>query len=148
MSSLLGLDSSFVRSALVDSSSSTLSHDKRKWRSPVWAYCCRPTLDEDQTHLYCLRCPQDPTDDNYIEEPEHGKHAENMKHHLRRRHGIVVEKAESQSQVEVNYQLKQLYYQAEATGDTKELDAEILKAALNKAVIVTDSVNSGPVMHQ
>ena len=49
-------------------------------------------------------------DDNYIQEPEHGKHLENMKHHLRRRHGIIVKKAESQSQVQVNHQLKQLYH--------------------------------------
>ena len=58
-----------------------------------------------------------------------------MKKHLKRRYKIVIEKALSKNQVEVNHQLRQLYYQTEATGDTDELNAEILKAQLNKIVI-------------
>ena len=101
MSSLLEPDSSFTRSTIANSTTSTLSHNK-KWRSPVWQYCRRPTLDEDQTHLYCTRCPSDPTHEDYKEGPFHGNHAENMKKHLKRRHEIVIEKALSKNQVEVN----------------------------------------------
>jgi hypothetical protein len=135
MSSLLDPDSSFTQSTTVDSTTSDLSHDKKKWRSPVWQYCRRPTPDEDQSHLYCTHCPSDPTYEDYGEGPFHGNHAENMKKHLKRHHEIIIEKALSKNQVEVNYQLRQLYYQAEATGNTNELDIEILKAQLNKAVI-------------
>ena len=58
-----------------------------------------------------------------------------MKKHLKRHHGIVLEKALSKNQAEVNHQLQQLYYQAEATGHTDELDAKILHAQLNRDVI-------------
>jgi hypothetical protein len=35
----------------------------------------------------------------------------------------------------VNHQLRQLWRQAEANGDSKQFDLEVLKAGLNKAVI-------------
>ena len=58
-----------------------------------------------------------------------------MKKHLFRHYYITVEKALSKNQVEVNQQLKQLYYQAERTSATNELNTKILKAQLNKLVI-------------
>jgi hypothetical protein len=100
MSSLLELDSSF---ATVESTTSILSHDKKKWQSPIWQYCRRPTLDEDQTHLYCTHCPSDPIHEDYKEGPFHRNHVENMKKHLKRHHKIIVEKALSKNQVEVNH---------------------------------------------
>jgi hypothetical protein len=136
MSSLPELDSSFARSATVDSTTSTLSHDKKKWRSPIWQYCRHPILDEDQTHLYCTQCPSDPTHEDYNNGPFHGNHAENMKKHLKRHYSIVLKKALSKNQAEVNHQLRQLYYQAEATSHTDELDAKILHAQLNRDVII------------
>ena len=103
MSSLPDLDSSFARSATVDLTTSTLSHDKRKWRSPIWQYCRRLILNEDQTHLYYTHCLSDPTHEDYREGPFHGNHVENMKKHLKRRHGITIKKALSKNQIEVNY---------------------------------------------
>jgi hypothetical protein len=47
MSSLSELDSSFSQSTIAESTTSTLGHDKRKWRSLVWQYCRRPILNED-----------------------------------------------------------------------------------------------------
>jgi hypothetical protein len=58
-----------------------------------------------------------------------------MKKHLFSRHGINVLKAISKGQQVTNEQLRQLYYQAEANGDTNEFDAQILSSCLNKAVI-------------
>jgi hypothetical protein len=58
-----------------------------------------------------------------------------MKTHLRRHHNIKVKTGETKDQAEVSKQLQQLYYQAEASGDTKELDEEILKKALQRSVI-------------
>jgi hypothetical protein len=135
MSSLLEPDSSFTQSTTAESTTSTLSHDKRKWWSPVWQYCRRPMLNEDQTHLYCTHCLSNPTHEDYKEGPFHGNHAENMKKHLKRHHGITIEKALSKNQIEVNHQLRQLYCQAEATSGADELDSEILRAQLNKTVI-------------
>lgn len=105
MSSLLEPDSSFTQSVIAESTTSTdtLSHDKRKWRSPVWQYCRRPILDKDQTHLYCTRCLSDPTHEDYKEGPFHGNYVENIKKHLKRHHGIIIEKALSKNQMEVNY---------------------------------------------
>jgi hypothetical protein len=40
----------------------------------------------------------------------------------------MIEKVLNKNQAIVNQQLKQLYYQAEATGASDELDTEILKA--------------------
>jgi hypothetical protein len=57
-----------------------------------------------------------------------------MKKHLRR-HGITVEKALSKNQVAVNQQLKQLYRQAKANGDTAEFTTEIFEGCLDKAVL-------------
>jgi hypothetical protein len=118
MSSLLEPDSSFTRSTAAESTTaesttaesttaesttSTLSHDKRKWWSPVWQYCRRPILDEDQTHLYCTRCLSNLTHKDYKEGPFHRNHAENMKKHLKRHYGITIEKALSKNQIEVNH---------------------------------------------
>jgi hypothetical protein len=58
-----------------------------------------------------------------------------MKKHLKGWHEITIEKALSKNQVAVNRQLKQLYYQAKANGETNEFDTGILEACLNIAVI-------------
>jgi hypothetical protein len=130
MSSTNELDSSFVRSATDESTTTTQTYNK-KWKSPVWQYCRRPTADEkNQDHLYCTRCTLDTES-----EPYNTKSSENMKKHLFRHHQITVEKALNKNQVIVNQQLRQLYYQAEATSGADELNSEILRAQLNKTVI-------------
>ena len=48
---------------------------------------------------------------------------------------ITIEKALSKNQEAVNQQIKQLYRQAKASGDTEDFDTEILEAHLNIAVI-------------
>jgi hypothetical protein len=58
-----------------------------------------------------------------------------MATHLRKHHDIIVEKSLSKNQVIVNEQLKQMYHDAEVSGDTTELDTEILKKHLFQAVI-------------
>jgi hypothetical protein len=50
-------------------------------------------------------------------------------------HQIVVEKKVSAQQAIVVQQLQQFYYQAQAIGEIDDLDAQILKDHLNKAVI-------------
>jgi len=58
-----------------------------------------------------------------------------MAKHLERNHDIIVEKPLSKNQEIVNQQLKQYYHEAEVSGDTTELDTEILKKHLFQAVI-------------
>ena len=131
MSSLLELDSSFTQSTTGESATTTQSYSKKK-RSPVWVYCRDLTKDEDQELLYCSRC----TIDYPEESPYSSKISENMKKHLFSRHGINVPKAISKGQQVTNEQLRQLYYQVEANGDTNEFDTQILSSCLNKAVII------------
>jgi hypothetical protein len=130
--SLFKLDSSFERLTIADSESTTQSYSKK--RSLVWQYCRCPTANEDQDLLFCARCPPDLLPKDY-KGPYSSKYSENIKKHLLRAHTITVKKALSQNQVVVNQQLKQLYYQAEATRATDKLDTQILKAQLNQAVI-------------
>jgi hypothetical protein len=80
MSSMLEPDSSFTPSALAESTTTTQSYSK-KWRSPVWAYCRRPTKDENQDFLYCSHCSLDST-----LLPYGTTLSENMKRHLERHH--------------------------------------------------------------
>ena len=133
MSSSIELDSSFVQSTIGELTTTTQTYNKKQ-KLLVWQYCRRLIADEDQDYLYCARCPPNPAPEDYIE-PYYTKHLENIKKHLFRHYCITVEKALSKNQVEVNQQLKQLYYQAEGTGTTNELDTKILKAQLNKLVI-------------
>jgi hypothetical protein len=58
-----------------------------------------------------------------------------MGKHILGAHQIVVEKKVSAQQAIVVQQLKQFYHQAQAIGETDDLDAQILKDHLNKAVI-------------
>lgn len=129
MSSLPELDSSFTQSTTAESTTTTQRHSK-KWRSPVWVHCRRPTEDEDQDFLYCPHCPLN------SEEPPYGTDiSENMKKHLVGQHQIIIAKKISKHQETARQQLNQYYHQAQASGDTRELDSEILRSCLNKAVI-------------
>jgi hypothetical protein len=129
MSFILEPDSSIAPSALDESTTTTQSYSK-KWKSPVWAYCRRPTKDENQDFLYCSHCLPDSAELLYSTTV-----SQNMKKHLKRWHEITVEKALSKNQVAVNKQLKQLYYQAKANSKTDKFDTEILEACLDTTVI-------------
>jgi hypothetical protein len=59
-----------------------------------------------------------------------------MAKHIKKHHPeIIIEKALSKTQEAVKKQLRQLYHQAEATGEAKEFDLEILEASLNTTVL-------------
>jgi hypothetical protein len=108
MSSFLRLESSYQRSTSTESTETSQSYEK-KWRAPVWANCRRPTLDEDQDHLYCPQCLPEPLLKDY-KGPFHLSNSTNMATHLKRHHQITVEKTESKSYVIASEQLKQFYY--------------------------------------
>jgi hypothetical protein len=58
-----------------------------------------------------------------------------MAMHLRRHHDIIIKKPLSKNQEAINQQLKQYYYETEVSGDTIELNTEILKKHLFQEVI-------------
>jgi hypothetical protein len=58
-----------------------------------------------------------------------------MKRHLLNMHQIVVEKAIGKIKAAIIQQLAQLYLQAEASGQTGEVDSRVLQVHLNLAVI-------------
>jgi hypothetical protein len=133
MASFLEPETSFTRSNTAESTETSQSKEK-KWRAPVWAYCRRPTIDENQDFLYYAHCPPNPCPDDY-EGLYSTKGSTNMATHLKRHHDIIVNKTISKNQEQVNEQLKQIYHYAEVSGDTIEFDSEILKKHLFQAVI-------------
>ena len=81
MSSTNELNSSFVQSAIDESTTTTQTYNK-KWKSLVWQYCYRLIADKkNQDHLYCTRYTLDIELELY-----NTKSLENMKKHLFRHH--------------------------------------------------------------
>ena len=117
MSSLLKPDLLYMQLATAESSTTSQTCEK-KWKAPVWQYCRRPTADEGhQDCLYCSYCPSDST------EPYSSTNSTNMGKHILGAHQIVVEKRVNAQQAIVVQQLKQFYHQAQAIGETNDLDA-------------------------
>jgi len=58
-----------------------------------------------------------------------------MATHLRRHHDITIKKSLNKNQVIVNEQLKQIYHEAEISGDITKLNTEIFKKHLFQTVI-------------
>ena len=59
-----------------------------------------------------------------------------MKKYLVGQHQIIIAKKISKHQETTSQQLNQYYHQAQASGDIRELDSEILRSCLNKVVII------------
>jgi len=109
MSSLLEPDSSYIRSATAESSTTSQTFEK-KWKALVWQYCRRPTANEEhQDRLYCSYCPSNSTADEY-KEPYSSTNSTNIGKHILGAHQIVVEKRVSAQQAIVVQQLKQFYH--------------------------------------
>lgn len=129
MSSSLEPDESLTPSVTTESITSGLANSKK--RSPIWAHCRLPNQDENQTFLYCVYCVRDETP------PPYGTTSSaNMGKHIKKHHPeVIIEKALSKTQEAVKRQLRQLYHQAETTGEAEEFDLEILEASLNTTVL-------------
>ena len=127
MSSLLEVDSSLVPSDSV--STSTALHSKKT--APIWAHSRAPIGDKDLALLYCIHCKLDS-----VPPPYSTGLARNLTKHIKRHYkSVILLKTQSKNQEAVNQQIKQLYYEAQASGDTEEFDTEILESCLNLVVI-------------
>ncbi len=60
----------------------------------------------------------------------------NMKKHLLTKHGIVIEKGLSKLQASIVQQLSELYAKVQASGQTDQLDNQVLRLHLNQEVII------------
>jgi len=128
MSSLPDVDSSIVQSTAIETIE-TAQTSETKWRAPVWKFCRKPQANENQSFLYCTYCTKPE------HQPPYGTAiSSNMTKHFRK-HEIVVEKPLSKVQAAVVQQLAQLYLQAEVSGETGELNSQVLKSQLNQSVI-------------
>jgi hypothetical protein len=130
--------SSFLQDA--DSScaaeSATASHTstrkKGKKSSLIWAHTREPLKHEDQELLYCSYC-----DINDTTKPHGSDNASSMTKHIRSQHKtVIIELGVSKSQEVVRQQLKSIYRQAAASGDTEELDKKILEKSINQDALI------------
>ena len=129
MSFLYEADSSLAPSSTPESTTASQARKKGKKSSPIWAHTRLPLEGEDPDLLYCLYC-------NLTTKPYGSNSSSAMTKHINRKHPLVIiEKTVSKNQEVVNQQLRQLYRQAKANGDTKDFNLEVLKASLNVPVL-------------
>jgi hypothetical protein len=124
------MDSEVNSSTFNPSTSQTSSQKASKKGAPpskVWLHCCTARDSEKPAYKYCNYCTEDPIygSDN----------SSNMRKHLQGRHEINVEVAVNRVQEAVLQQLKELYRRAESSGQTSEIDTQVLKKQLDQDVI-------------
>ena len=133
--------SSYTPSVTAESAAShTSAHNKGKKTSPVWAHTREPLEHEDQELLYCSYCELN-------NKPHSAKTASSMTKHIHSMHKtVIIELGVSKSQEVVRQQLKSIYRQAAASGDTEELDKKILEKSINQDVL-TEALVTLIVLH-
>jgi len=125
------MDSEANSSTFAPSTSQTSSQKalSRKGAPPskVWLHCRTARDGEKPAYKYCNYCTEDPIygSDN----------SSNMRKHLQGRHKISVEVAISRVQEVALQQLKELYRQAESSGQTNEIDIQVFQKQLDQGVI-------------
>src|SRR5271165_2545510 len=85
---------------------------------------------EKKGNKYCKYCQEDSKD------PVYGTtNSQNMRMHIKRKHQIDIELSSSQVQTAALQQLKELYYQAESSSQTSEIDTQVFRKQLDQDVI-------------
>jgi hypothetical protein len=84
---------------------------------------------EDPTYNYCIHYTGEDKEifKTYV--------TTNMRNHLRTEHGIIVERPTNRIQASVLEQLEQLYIQAEASGETDDIDKQVFRRRLDQHAI-------------
>jgi hypothetical protein len=94
----------------------------------IWEHTREPLEHEDQDLWYCSYC--DINDTTY--KLYGADRSSAMNKHIKSKHPhITVEKSVSKNQEAVREQLRQLYRQAESSGDTEGFNLEVLESCLN-----------------
>jgi hypothetical protein len=132
MSFLQEADSSLAPSVTAESTTSQ-SYKKGRKTAPVWEHTRAPLEHEDQDLWYCSYC--DINDITY--KPYGADRSSAMNKHIKSKHPhITVEKSVSKNQEAVREQLRQLYRQAESSGDTEGFNLEVLESCLNMPAFI------------
>ena len=103
----------------------------------------RTALDsKDPAYRYCIHCTTDPIFKTWMAPT-------NLQSHLKSKHAIFVEVTLGKIQSKALEQLKELYDQAESSGQTKEIDAQVFLRQLdldvvNKALVLLIVVQNFP----
>ena len=114
--------SSVLAPSTTQVSSQSKSNKKTKDGSTVWKDHCRTARDtEDPKKKYCNYCTKESRDPIYSSD-----NSSNMHKHIERIHNIEVKLATSKIQQAALEQLRELYRQAEAAGETSEIDTQVL----------------------
>ena len=123
--------SSVLAPSTTQVSSQSKSNKKTKDGSAVWKDHCRTALDtEDPKKKYCNYYTKESRDPIYGSD-----NSSNMRKHIEGIHNIKVKLATSKIQQAALDQLRELYRQAEAAGETSEIDTQVLRKHLNQDVI-------------
>ena len=106
----------------------TLDSDKsgsKRGRSAhtTWAHTRSARDGENSQHKYCTHCTVQP--------PYGTSVSTNMRHHLKSKHGISVERTPGLVQAETVHQLQQLYIRAESSGQTEKIDTQVFRKYLD-----------------
>jgi hypothetical protein len=111
--------------------SSQSKSKKTKDGSTVWKdHCCTARDTEDPKKKYCNYCTKESRDPIYGSD-----NSSNMRKHIEEIHHIEVKLATSKIQQVALEQLRELYRQAEAVGETSKINTQVLRKHLNQDVI-------------
>ena len=93
----------------------------------------RPARDGEQEHhgtariKYCIHCTESPSYGTSV--------TTNMRHHLNSKHHISIETVPGPVQIATINQLQQLYLRAESSGQTENIDSQVLEKVLDQDII-------------
>jgi hypothetical protein len=130
MSFLQEADLSLAPSITPESTTTSQACKKGKKSSPVWVYTCMLLEDKNLDLLYCSYCNSTETELYSTSNLSAITKYINRKYLL-----VIIEKSVSKNQEVVNQQLRQLYYQAKTSRNTKNFNLEILEASLDIPVL-------------
>ena len=103
---------------------------KSQSTSAVWDHCRTAHGTEKKENKYCKYCKEDSEDPVYST-----TNSQNMRMHIKRKHQINIELNPSRVQIVALQQLKELYRQAESSGQTSEINTLVFQKQLNQDVI-------------
>ena len=129
------MDSESDLSILSPSNADSTETGSRKGRPthPIWSHT-RPARDGENPNLkYCRHCSESKIYSTKV--------TTNMRNHLKSKHGIVVEATLSVIREDATKQLEQLYQRAAASGETDQIDTQVLRKVLNQ-----DAIDEGLVL--
>ncbi len=120
-------------SLLVPSTAQVLIQSRSKQsksQSTVWDHCRIAHSTKKKENKYCKYCQEDSEDPVYST-----ANSQNMYMHIKRKHQIDIKLGLSRVQTAALQQLKELYLQAESSGQTSEINTQVFRKQLDQDII-------------